>query len=154
MEFDALSFVMGQQAGKASGGPSGGSATYKTDTFEVTAGQMTVEHGGGAVPDLIIVALDAVPDDGNVFFSFGFSEAMLSKLGGGYINNVTVVSGGTSASAMSDTGIEGPGSGYFGRYGGVRNVTATTFEIGNIDYTYGQLKSDTSYSWYAFYGLV
>ena len=133
----------------------GSSATYKTDTFKVTAGQMTIEHGGGAVPDLIIVALDAVPGNGEVFFSFGFSEAMLSKLGGGYINSVTMASGGSSVSASSNTGIEGSGSTYYARYGGVRNVTATTFEIGNSEYTPGgQLQSDSSYSWYAFYGLA
>jgi hypothetical protein len=104
---------------------------------------------------LIIVALNAVPGDGEVFFSFGFSEAMLSKLGGGYINSVTMAKGGSSVSAMSDTGIEGPGSDYYKRYGGVRNVTATTFEIGNSEYTTGgQLQSDSSYSWYAFYGLA
>ena len=154
MAFDILSYAIGLQAGKASGGPSGGSATYKTDSFRVTAGQMTVEHGGGAIPDLIIVALDDIPSDGEVFFSFGFSEAMLSKLGGGYINIVNMVSGSGSASAMSNTGIEGPGSDYYARYGGVRNVTATTFEIGTSEYTEGQLKSGSYYSWHAFYGLA
>lgn len=134
----------------------GGSSdsSFKSDTFDVTAGQMTIEHGGNAIPDLIIVAINDSPDNGNVFFSFGCSNAMLSKIGGGYVNEVSVINNGVAVSATSDSGIEGSGSNYYARYGGVRNVTATTFEIGNSKYTYGQLKSGSRYSWYAFYGLV
>lgn len=141
-----------QETSSSGGGSS--NSSFKSDYFDVTAGQMTIEHGGGAIPDLIIVAINGVPDNGNVFFSFGCSNAMLSKIGGGYVNEVSVISNSAAASIQSDSGIEGSGSDYYERYGGVRNVTATTFEIGNSKYTYGQLKSGSRYSWYAFYGLV
>lgn len=54
MAFDVLSFVMGQQAGKGSGGNSGIVTSYAYIKPDNTA-EYTFEHGLGVVPDLAIL---------------------------------------------------------------------------------------------------
>lgn len=106
MAFDVLSFVMGQQAGKASGGSSGGNIQYKNGIVTLT-GQSgnRIAYDFGFVPDLLIV----MPFNGNTtitkgkaFMWWGVSQKAkdaLSSSGGYYLQRHT----NTDGQMLSDT---------------------------------------------------
>ena len=159
MGFDVLSYAMGLRAGKnAGGGSSGGSSesesSYVYSKFGATANKMTLKHGGSKVPDLIIVALQEIPNNGYLFFAFAFSQRMIDKLGGGYINKIAVVrEDGSTITMTSDAGSENAGAMYYEMYGGIRNVTDTEFTIGTTD-VIGKLLTGESYQLMAFFDLA
>lgn len=138
----------------ANGGSDELSYEFFTGSFKATAQQMTVEHTCGKVPDILIVNVGAVPGVGNISYTIGFSKAMLEKLGEEAYNKVVFVlsaTGGTMQGADKN-GIENtPTDTLYTNYGGVKNATSTTFDIGGTD---GGLQIDKSYSWTAICGLT
>ena len=89
---DILSYVLGLQAGKASGGGSGGGSSgeysIQEGNFDATSQEMTVSHGGNKIPDIIIVSTDNLPAANTLFLAYGFSQAMIDRLGNGYFSRV------------------------------------------------------------------
>lgn len=158
MGFDVLSYAIGLQAGKGSGGSGGGSeekSSYINSSFDVTAGQMTVEHGGSKIPDLIILTLNDVPGDGSLFYALAFSQRMIDKLGGGYINKIAAIdSSGMTMTMTSNVGSESEGASYYKKYGGIRSVNDSVFTVGNTGEPFGKLKAGESYSFSAYFDLA
>ena len=153
MAFDPMSFVIGQQTEK-SGGSSGGGGSfrYNKKSFKATATQETIYHGLSEVPDIIFVALDGVPNNYNTYYSVGFSQAMIDKMGGGYCNSVKVVGPTGAIGGTGNVGIENDFAGTtYANYGGIRNCNDSTFTIGG---TTGKLMVDKYYTCIAISGIV
>lgn len=155
---DILSYLIGLQAGKAGGGSSDSGSeaesSYLNGSFDATAVQMTVEHGGSKTPDLIILTLNDVPGGAVLFYTLAFSQRMCDKLGGGYINKAAIVdSTGMTMTMTSNVGFEGEGATYYKKYGGIRNVTDTAFTVGTSEQM-GKLKIGESYSFSAYFDLA
>ena len=130
----------------------GGSSVFKKGMFEATEESMTVEHGGNRVPDFLLIYIQGQPSNMNLFFTYGFSETMLAKLGGGSLNSALILNNASSMEVTSSSGIETSGTGQFSNYGGVRSVTDTTFRVGGA--IGGGLKIGAKYSYIALYGLA
>lgn len=140
---------MGRSSAK--GGGSSGDIRYVSGSFTATAEQETITHEIGEVPDIIIVATTNVPEANKIFYAIGFSQAMIDKLGGGYLNKVSFLfASGGAGSGTGNQGIEYSAEGtYYEQYGGIRNFTSTTFEMGGTEYGL-----DTGYTYTAICGIV
>ena len=131
---------------------SDGTYTRYTGSFLASSAIQTVTHKCNEVPDMLIVSLDGVPAAGYVFLAIGYSQAMLDKLGGGYLTTITAVgAAGGAMQSSTDKGIEDANEGYYANYGGLRSVTDSQFTIGGT--TFG-LEIGKYYSYEAICGLV
>lgn len=136
-------------------GEAGGNVTYKKGVFTATESQMDIEHGGNEVPDFLMVYIMSQPGNNNTFVSYGFSEAMLAKMGGGYHNVSLILNNASAMELTSNLGIETAGSGFWSSYGGLRNVTDTTFRVGCNGAMGGLKTGETSYyNYVAVFGLA
>lgn len=130
-------FLIGYEAGKAKN--SGGKEMlYTDDVFQdadgtsIKNGVVTIEHGLGVVPDIILVVYaDISPDSSYLVSATGYSDAMLEAIGGGYKCrvNIAVAQGGVMG-VGSNVGIEHDAIDEM-RGMCIRNATKTTFTIGN-----------------------
>ena len=124
----------------------GGSFQMKTGNLKATATKATVNHNLGVVPDIIFVTIQDISDGGyGLLYALGFSDAMMSALGGGYLCEVS----GVNASMQYQTGMDkmAPNS----NYGNIGNVNETSFSFGGGKYI--KLEVGKYYSWYAIGGI-
>ena len=128
---------------------------YKTgfiDRGQATNGAMTIDHGLGEVPDIVIFFLhDTYKGTENcLILASGYSQAMLTALGGGYLNKINITMHGTDIlSFSSNVGIEFPPStSWSGAC--LRNATSTEFTVGNDTYP---ISSQYGYTWIAISGI-
>ena len=138
----------------SSGGSSGEYSIQEGD-FDATSQEMTVSHGGNKIPDIIIVSTNDVPAAKTLFLAYGFSQAMIDRLGNGYFSRVKFLEAtGGSMSMTANVGIDKVSSSdRYSVYGGIRNVTDKTFTIGCTSVR-GYLDTNTSYSYMAIFGLT
>ena len=101
-----------------------------------SAGAVTIEHGLGVVPDIIIVSAGAFK--GSLSYAIGFSSALLSKVNGIFSeagNSFSFYAYCTSANGKdfywdgSTVGME-----YSTKEPTIRNVTAESFDVGSAAY--------------------
>ena len=130
---------------------------YRTGEFTATSRQMTVAHGCGEVPDIIIFYSTQVPANQTIYFGVGFSGAMVQAFStypeiGYSICFVTMPNGG-SVKVHSHVGIDQTGhpSGY-PTNGGIRDVNSNTFTVGSTG-TFG-LELDQKYEFITICGLA
>ena len=137
------------------GGIESGTFKYKTNTFNCTSTSkmQTIYHNLGCVPDILIVMYGSVPASGTLMNCLAYSSAMLEALGGGWINQAWYVSSYGMIGLTSNVGMdmEQDPSGTYATYGGVRNVTSTSFMIGSNT---NRLPSTGSYTWVAIGGIT
>ena len=138
------------------GGIASGAFKYKSNTFNGYSGQPAVRnivHGLGVVPDILIVIYGNVPSNGTMMSCVAFTSKMLEALGGGWLNRAQIVQGTSGAvGATSNIGADmDQGSGLYATYGGVRNVTATAFDIGSDTQ---KLPTTGTYRWIAIGGIT
>lgn len=138
----------------SSGGSSGEYSIQEGD-FDATSQEMTVSHGGNKIPDIIIVSTNDVPAAKTLFLAWGFSQAMIDRLGNGYFSSVKFLGlTGGSMSMTTNVGMDQVSSSdSYSVYGGIRNVTDKTFTIGCTS-VMGYLDTNTSYSYMAIFGLT
>lgn len=145
---------------------SGGNGDYLPEfkftkgKFEATEGIMTIEHGMGIVPDIIVVHSSYTYVPVTINSAFGFSTAAIEAFGegcqgfakvsaaGGQIVSIGVYKGFDDNSLPTSSGC-------------IQAVNANTFTIGSstfpLDYVertteYGTSRS--SYYWYAYGGIT
>ncbi len=138
----------------------GKSYSYKRDSassidseWSLSNGVLTYKHNLGVVPDFLFFGLaEPVTTTGNTYLlnAYGFNDAMLEALGGGYIcmANLVYASGGVGGFG-SNVGIEHDAIDSL-RGQNLRNVTATTFTVGSSTYPI----MDKTYMWIALYGIT
>ena len=164
MAFDVLSFVMGQQAGKASGGSSGGgesgSMSVASGEFSVTTpGPLTIEHGLGAVPDLIIVCAQNITVSNLFGFrsAIGYSEKFQALINSTYGNICHVVYSKTNGSSSAyyysvKTRTDTIETTTIGENTSIHSANADSFTIGSSLYKMTCAGVGT-FSWIAISGL-
>ena len=115
------------------GGGSSASYSYYAGSFTATDTIQTVQHGLDKVPDILLVTAYGIPEADKVYHAVGYSQAMIDKLGGGYLNKVYFIintdQGPYLGTVGSEEGIEGPSEEYE-QFGVIRNATDTEFTIG------------------------
>ena len=128
-----------------------GSFRYFNGSFTPTAEQETITHSMGEVPDIILVIPNKEPTLNTMVYTLGFSQAMIDKTNGAR-NYVAYLTSEGSFRMYASEGIENDFEGtYYGRYGGIRNVTDSTFTIGSSE---GKLAVGNAYDYYAVSGIV
>lgn len=134
MPFDIVSYVMGLNAGKGSGGKDDDRQfTFYDKSFTATETQMTIEHNLGKIPDVVIVNIHDTPEKGAMFFAVGCSKAMIDKTNGLYSMVLFTALQGGAFYASDDNGIENPADWpTYASLGGIREATANSFVIGTI----------------------
>ena len=158
LETSAEHTVKIYQKANGGGGDSGDTSkeySIQEGSFAPTSKQMTVSHGGNKIPDIIIVSTSNVPTANILYLAYGFSQAMLDKLGGGYLSKVRGLAPTGGAMVMStNVGIDKVSStDMYSTYGGIRNVTDKTFTVGGTS-AMGYLDVGKSYSYVAIFGLT
>lgn len=150
---DILSYILGMKSVKESaGGESSGEKSFeiKSGNFRPTANTETISHGCGVLPDIIVVYSNHVPQAGYLIFSLGFSTALHTALGGGWIAPTITLASSGSIGYKSDLGIE-TSQPTGALYGSIRNATESLFTIGGGN---GKLKIGELYSWICICGIT
>lgn len=129
-----------------------GSFRYFSGSFRPTAEQETITHSMGEVPDIILVIPNKEPTLNTIIYTMGFSQAMIDKTNGARNYVAYLTSQGSfrmyaSEGIENDFGTDRP----YGKYGGIRKVTDSTFTIGSSD---GKLAVGNAYDYYAVCGIV
>ncbi len=127
MAFDVLSFVMGQQAAKGSGGSSDSIKYFSTSLVNTTGTYgSTVSVNFGFVPDVIMfISFDSTIGTNNCF-AIGNSDKFVAKVGKGgtqyygyvYSNKITVQHRSGTITRTDDAEIP------------IHSATATGFKLG------------------------
>ena len=133
--------------------------TYATGTFYPSETTHTVEHNLGYVPDVMILWTSQTPVAGTMFFSVGYSGAMLSALGEDAYSFVVMVTAAGSLAPQTKEGFEGTSLTNGDNYGFIRAVNTETFTVGgsfaalqNTGYVKDGVECG-AYSWLAIGGL-
>lgn len=124
----------------------GGGNSYKlrTSVFKATDTIMTIDHNSGVVPDIIFFTIQDISGGSNgLLYALGFSSAMHTALGGGYLSEVS----GVNASKMLSAGMDKLAQ---NEWGSIAAVTATSFTVGGKNIA---LEVDKYYCWYAISGI-
>lgn len=127
--------------------------TSKTARFTANGGAITVVHDMGTVPDILIVYLNHVPENGSLTVSIGLSQAMMNALGEGAYAPTSYIAKEVGAVTIENSvGMESS-SDLAEQYGCVRNVTNTTFVVGGGTKA-GNMIVEKMYSYFAISGIV
>ena len=138
--------------GTLAGGGGGKNITFKTGQVNAsnTASKLTVEHGLGIVPDIILLfAIEkSTYASMNLMWSITFSKAFIDACGGTSPGQTALRTNGqyTLSFSQSSEGFESQTEPYSGVYA----VTDTSFKIGG---TYGALETGQIYAWKVIGGL-
>ena len=153
MPFDIVSYVMGLNAGKGSGGKDDDKQfNYYSGSFKATEAQMTVEHNCGQIPNIVVVYGTEKPELNTIFFAVGANKAMIDKTEGLKSLALYLSSNGGAYGLTDDNGIENPADWpSYANAGGIREATATSFVVGG---TQGGLLIDATYDWFAICGIA
>lgn len=128
----------------------GGSYKAKYANFTASGTSATVSHYLGVIPDILFLVPSA-PSSGKLLIAVGVSSSLIAENSGlkgqaGYYNSNGVV-----GTIYDTVGMDVTTSENYAKYGGFRNVTASTFTVGG---TTGQLKSGDRYYYYALYKVT
>ena len=148
--YDALSKVI-VEAIEAGGSGESGELQFNMGSATPTASVATVTHDMGVVPDIVCIVASHVPTDKKVIASWGFTTALIEKLGitASAGNKTVATMNGSSITLGNSNGIEQTESSG-DSFGHVRNVTTTTFQFGG-----NTIAANTaSYQWFAIAGLT
>lgn len=141
-----------------SGGTSGGEWKFASGTLTSTGGAMTINHGLGAIPDIIYVSpARNIKDTAAYIGGLQFSNAMIEAFNGtgsnnekglsyGYANTLGVVS------LTIAEGVEGEHAQFSGMYGHIRNANATSFTFGGGSIL--PIPSGREVTWWAVSGIT
>ena len=133
---------------------------YASGSCYVSETVATLEHNLGYIPDMFIVYIGQVPDNGKLFYAIGFSDAMLAAFDTKTWSTVHVVGISGSYNMATDIGFE-HNMENGDKYGFIRNVKENTLTIGGSSiplattgFTVSSSQEAAVYKWIAISGIV
>lgn len=102
---------------------------YETGSFEARNHTEIVKHDLGYVPDIFIVSIGGLPENGSLFYAIGFSQAMTNSFNVENPSFSYYLGKYGAAAIRSNMGFE-TSSSYADQYGFIRSVNSQYFTVG------------------------
>lgn len=150
-------FIAGVGPGEFEGSGGGGSGWVAANgVFTPTATSHVVTHSMGVKPDLVVVYAVKMPTTNlKTFMIAGVSQALVNK--GVTASNISKLAARSGSNETMTIGINitiDSGNSQLETYGLPREVTETTFKVGNSTTGMGSLQTSLTYNWFAIGGIV
>ena len=138
----------------STGSVEAGSVKMTRDFFKGNGGVVTVEHGLGEMPDIVVAYACYVPEGITPIMSMGFSQRLLDALGEGAYAPSTCFGPGGMANFSNSNGMHGAAYGVGDDFGVVRYVSSTTFQFGSTVEGICPTADGKTYGFVAIGGLI
>lgn len=160
---DITSFLLGFTKGKNSGGSSDGGDSSTPSVCVTAKGEVavtednteiTIEHGLGVVPDIIMIIVNPLPATGEAQFQsqLGFRQALVDRFGEGFekfCGSLTAIGTAITLAGTNSIPIDASSAGFAG---GIYGANALTFKVTSS--TTFPIIAGKTVNWYAVAGLT